>query len=55
MGDYVSKGASLSPCGTYRYRLWREWRLHPEPAQWSMWTDDHGKPVLDGAGAQLGE
>ncbi|ESY72333.1 hypothetical protein X740_33330 [Mesorhizobium sp. LNHC221B00] len=53
--DYVSKGAQLSRCGTYRYRLWREWRLHPEPAQWSMWTDDRGKPVLDGAGAQLGD
>ncbi len=51
---YLSAGASISSCGRYRYRLWREWRLHPEPAQWDMWADEQG-PVLDGAGAQLGE
>lgn len=54
MVPYVSAGASISRCGRYRYRLWREWRLHPEPAQWDMWTDG-GRPVLDGAGVQLGE
>ncbi len=26
MTDYISKGAIISPCGRYRYRLWREWR-----------------------------
>lgn len=53
--EYVAKGAVISPCGTYRYRLWREWRNHPAPAQWNMWTDADGKPVVDGAGEQLGE
>ncbi len=52
---YIDAGAEISPCGTYRYRLWREWRLHPAPAQWDMWVDDTGKPVVDGAGHQLGE
>lgn len=52
---YTNAGATISPCGTYRYRLWREWRLHPLPAQWDMWTDEGGSPVLDGAGQQLGE
>jgi hypothetical protein len=52
---YIQAGADISPCGKYRYRLWREWRLHPAPAQWDMWSDDKGKPVVDGAGAQLGE
>ncbi len=52
---YVSAGATLSSCGRYRYRLWREWRLHPKPALWDMWTDDDGKPIVDGAGQQLGE
>lgn len=55
MNDYINKGAIISACGNYRYRLWREWRLHPRPAQWRMWTDDDGAPVLDGAGQQLGE
>lgn len=50
---YVSSGATISADGRYRYRLWREWRLHPAPAQWDMWTDN-GKPVVDGAGEQLG-
>ena len=52
---YLSAGATISPCGKYRYRLWREWRLHPEPAQWDMWTEDDGSPIVDGAGQQLGE
>ncbi len=52
---YVGKGATISSCGRYRYRLWREWRLWPEPAKWDWWFDDDGKPVVDGAGKQLGE
>lgn len=52
---YVASGATLSSCGRYRYRLWREWRLHPAPAQWEMWKDERGKPVLDGAGHQIGK
>lgn len=51
---YLYKGATISACGRYRYRLWREWRLHPLPAQWNMWEDERGKPALDGAGHQLG-
>jgi hypothetical protein len=53
VSEYVNKGAILSTCGTYRYRLWREWRLG-NSTQWDMWTDG-GKPVVDGAGNQLGE
>ncbi len=52
---YVAAGATISKCGRFRYRLWREWRLHPAPSQWDMWTDDDGSPVVDGAGLQLGE
>jgi hypothetical protein len=26
---YTEQGAELSPCGTYRYRLWREWPAPP--------------------------
>ncbi|MBS9476185.1 DUF1643 domain-containing protein [Ancylobacter radicis] len=52
---YIAKGADISPCGRYRYRLWREWRLHPLPAQWDMWAEDDGTPVVDGAGQQIGE
>jgi len=52
---YTDKGAIISACGTYRYLLWREWRNHPAPAHWDMWTDENGSPVVDGAGAQLGE
>lgn len=51
---YYRAGATISPCGKYRYRLWREWRLGNSP-QWDMWTNDDGSPVVDGAGAQLGE
>ncbi|HEV2501456.1 MAG TPA: DUF1643 domain-containing protein [Mesorhizobium sp.] len=54
-GKYISAGATVSQDGKYRYRLWREWRLHPKPAQWSMWKDEAGKPMLDGKGAQLGD
>lgn len=52
---YIAAGATISACQTYRYRLWREWRLHPRPAQWEMWVDEDDQPVVDGAGAQLGE
>lgn len=55
MRDYIQKGAVISACGNYRYSLWREWRLHPLPANWDMWTDDDGQPILDGEGKQLGE
>jgi len=55
MSEYITKGAHVSNCGTYRYCLWREWRLHPEPAIWHMWEDDDGNPVVDGAGQQIGE
>ncbi len=55
MTSYIRKGATLSACGRYRYRLWREWRLHPKPALWDMWTDAAGQPIVDGAGEQLGE
>lgn len=57
MGEvtYVAKGAEISACGTYRYRLWREWRLHPLPAQWDMWAENDGTAIVDGAGHQLGE
>jgi len=49
------KARTISACGRYRYRLWREWRLHPKPAQWRMWFCENGAPVLDGSGQQLGE
>lgn len=52
---YIERGATISACGNYRYRLWREWRNHPAPAHWDMWTEDDGSPCLDGAGEQLGE
>lgn len=52
---YIAKGATISACGNYRYRLWREWRNHPAPSHWDMWTEDDGSPCLDGAGEQLGE
>lgn len=54
MSGYLNSGAKISPCGKYRYRLWREWRLG-NSTQWDMWTEDDGSPALDGAGAQIGE
>lgn len=55
MVAYIDKGAEISSCKTYRYRLWREWRNHPAPSQWDMWTDEVGNPIVDGGGDQLGE
>lgn len=51
---YVGKGANISPCGKYRYRLWREWR-GSDGRHWDMFTEDDDSPVLDGAGHQWGE
>lgn len=51
---YLASGAIISPCGNYRYRLWREWRLG-NSRHWDMWTRDDGSPVLDGQGQQLGD
>lgn len=53
--SYISAGAIISPCQKYRYRLWREWRNYPLPAQWDMWAEDDGSPCVDGAGKQIGE
>ena len=54
---YVYAGANISSCKRYRYGLWREWRLGADggEAQWDMWTDEFGKPVVDGEGKQLGD
>ena len=50
MDAYVSKGASISADGKYRYLLWREWRMEShDPAKW-RWLD-----AVDGEGARLGE
>lgn len=52
---YCDAGASISACGKYRYRLWREWRSGSSN-QWDMWTEDDGvTPAMDGAGSQLGK
>jgi hypothetical protein len=32
---YIDKGAVISKCGCYRYRLWREWRGPHDPKHWS--------------------
>jgi len=46
---YIMSGARISACGTYRYKLWREWRGTHDPDHW-RWLG--GK---DGAGADLGD
>ena len=38
MGKYIDSGAALSPCGRYRYLLWREWRGTHDPQHW-RWLD----------------
>jgi hypothetical protein len=48
---YTERGASISPCGRYRYKLWREWRmLEPSPRDRWRWFGEK-----DGAGHELGE
>ena len=51
---YTSKGANISGCGRYRYRLWREWRSSAKPEHWAWLTDELGRSVNDGAGHPLG-
>ena len=49
MTDYLDSGAVISPCGRYRYRLWREWRdldAHNDKNwQWLGAEDGAGTPV----------
>lgn len=36
--NYTAKGATISPCGKYRYDLWREWE-HPKPDEpWCVFS-----------------
>lgn len=46
---YVDQGALISPDGTYRYLLWREWRGTHDPKNWRWWG------FKDGAGEDVGE
>ena len=46
---YIATGASISPCGKYRFSLWREWRGTHDRKNW-RWLG-----AKDGAGAELGE
>lgn len=52
--DYVAKGAVISACGRYRYRLWREWRGTHHPRNWEWIRDDGGGIAKDGAGDDIG-
>jgi hypothetical protein len=47
MTGYIGRGASRSPCGRYRYRLWREWRGTHDPKNWRWegFNDGAGEPV----------
>lgn len=53
--EYVNKGAEISPCGKYRYMLWREWRGTHDPNHWKWLTELNGKVCVDGGGRPLGE
>lgn len=48
MTTYVEKGAKISNCGKYRYRLWREWRGSAPNKNW-RWLG-----AKDGNGKELG-
>jgi hypothetical protein len=41
---YIRKHADLSPCGTYRYSLEREWRGTHDPKNWEWFDRDYGQP-----------
>lgn len=51
-GEYIERGAIISQCGSYRYRLWREWRGFGRDDTWD-WLGD--EDCVDGSGARLGE
>lgn len=46
---YVSSGAEISHDGTYRYKLWREWRGTHDRSNWRWFG------AKDGAGEEIGE
>lgn len=46
---YIAKGACISSCGKYRYKLWREWRGTHDPKNWKWYGD------VDGAGQPIGD
>lgn len=54
MAAYVEAGATISACGTYRYRLWREWRGCASPDKWTWLEDDDGSIARDGSGSEIG-
>ncbi len=49
MSDYTHKGAIISPCGRYRFSLWREWRGSSNRKNWRWFG------AKDGKGQELGE
>lgn len=54
MSDYIAKGAAISPCERYRYRLWREWRGTASDENWLWLEGEDGNRAVDGAGYDLG-
>lgn len=54
MSEYVNAGAALSACGTYRYRLWREWRGAASSANWVWLEGEDGAIARDGTGDEIG-